>query len=45
MARLASARTNLALDRRLLVARAGHLDGAHVEAPFEGLNIVLGRPS
>ena len=33
----------IALDRRLLVERVGHLDRTHVEALLSGLDIVLGR--
>jgi mRNA interferase MazF len=33
----------IALDRRLLVERAGHLDRTHLEALLSGLDIVLGR--
>jgi mRNA interferase MazF len=35
----------IALDRRLLGSRAGHLDRPHVEALLAGLDIVLGRSS
>lgn len=35
----------IALDRRLLGTRAGHLDRAHVQVLLSGLDIVLGRSS